>query len=87
MLIHILRADGTQDDVDESALIKIQVLIDDAEATTMSVEYCLAGCDGPAHARRIADAAEHFCSRHVHRSVNMQLKKWPEGLSAVAAQL
>jgi hypothetical protein len=65
----------TNGEMDESALIKHEGLIDDAVEHTTTVEYCLVDCPGPAHRTGIPDAAYHFCTQHVHRSVTMQLKQ------------
>lgn len=83
VLIHIRRADGTEDDVDEARLKMIQVTVDDANERTTTVEYCLLECDGVAHTTRIAESPSHFCAQHVHRSVATQIKRWPDGLGAV----
>lgn len=70
MLIHILRADGTEDDVDESLLVKTEGCDEDDDRSAAWVEYRFPGSDAI-----------------VHRSVSVQMKRWPHGLSAVLEQL
>jgi hypothetical protein len=85
-LIHILRADGTEDDVDESLLQRYEVMREDDQQTVRTVEYCLLNCEGPAHQRQIADCPAHFCDRHVHRSGSVVIKQWPVRLGAVLGE-
>lgn len=85
-LIHILRPDAgdgrgrVEDDVDETALVKTEGLVDNDHERTTTVEYCLRGCPGIAHRTGIAEASSYFCAQHVHRSVHVRLKEWPAGL-------
>lgn len=73
-------------DMDETALVKLEDRIDNAHECTTIVEYCLKGCEGPAHRTGIPDAPSYFCSQHVHRSAAVSLKEWPEGLAAVLGE-
>lgn len=68
---------------EEAALIKRDLLVETDHERTTAVEYCLASCGGRAHATEISDAPGHFCDRHVHRSVHVTLKEWPDGLGAI----
>lgn len=65
----------TLGDMDESALMKSEVLMDNDNERTTVTEYCLAGCEGQWHRTHIGDAPGVFCSQHVHRSIAMHLKK------------
>lgn len=92
MLVHILRGadeNGNREelDVEESELLRTDGLIDNEDEKTTIVEYCEKGCKGSAHVTRVPDAPTHFCNHHVHRSVHVQLKKWPEGMVAIAQPL
>lgn len=61
--------------VDESDLHKTTGTIDDDVERTTWVEYCERACEGPAHTTGTGDAPGVFCARHIHRSVDMRLKK------------
>lgn len=61
--------------LDESLLIKHEGVVDNDNEKTSVVEYCLAGCHGPAHLTGKPDSETFFCYQHVHRSVNIALKK------------
>ena len=63
------------------------VTIDNAHEHTTTVEYCLRDCAGEAHRTRIADGPGHFCARHVHRSVHVTLKEWPDGMGTALGSL
>lgn len=65
----------TQGEMDESLLITRTGEIDNENELTSTVEYCLRDCKGQAHRTGVPDAVGHFCSRHVHRSVHVKLKK------------
>lgn len=65
----------TLGDMDESLLMKRNGLVDNEDELTTTVEYCLAGCTSNAHRTGIPESPGYFCSRNVHRSVNMTLKK------------
>lgn len=65
----------TLGDVDEALLMKREDSIDNENEKTGIVEYCLNGCNGPAHVTGIPDSATHFCNQHVHRSVHVTVKK------------
>ena len=81
-LIHICAA-GVESDVDASTLKSIDTIREDDRQRIHSIEYCLLVCDGPAHATGIPDTVAHFCDRHVHRSVHVDVKVWPEGMGAL----
>jgi hypothetical protein len=61
--------------MNESSLIKREDVTDNDNEHTTSVEYCLKGCSGQAHVTQQPDSVSHFCNHHVHRSVNVTLKK------------
>jgi hypothetical protein len=63
--------------LDDSLLLLKVVEVDDDNEHTISTEYCLMNCPGEAHMTGEPDASGYFCCLHVHRSVTMQLKKWP----------
>lgn len=65
----------TKGPLDESLLLKREDVIDNDNERTNAVEYCLAGCSGPAHSTGQPDSASCFCSQHVHRSVHVALKR------------
>lgn len=67
----------TRGELDEVALLKTDTLVDNDHERTITVEYCLVDCGGPAHQTGIPDAASHFCDQHVHRSVHVTIKEWP----------
>lgn len=75
----------TLGDMDESLLMKKTGGLDNDNETTTWVEYCRRGCRGSAHITDIPDSESHFCSQHVHRSVDMFLKKGILGHGAVAS--
>lgn len=62
-------------DLDESLLEKKTGEVDNENESTSTIEYCLAGCSGSAHRTGIPDSPSHFCSQHVHRSVQVTLKE------------
>lgn len=70
----------------ESELIRTTVQVETVDQVVTSTEYCLAGCDGPAHRTQIPDGDGFLCSQHVHRSLNVHVKRFPEGAMAGAAQ-
>jgi len=65
-LIHILREDGIEDDVDETLLVKAEGVDEDEDRRVRWVEYRFPSSD-----------------RIVHRSVDVVMKRWPEGLGTV----
>lgn len=65
----------TLGDMDEALLEKREAVIDNDNEHTTVVEYCLRGCDGPSHVTGEPEAMERFCSKHVHRSAHITLKK------------
>jgi len=69
--------------LDETQLVKHEIVVDTDHEHTTAVEYCLIGCDGPAHQTGTPDALGHFCAQHVHRSVHVTIKQWPDGLGAI----
>jgi hypothetical protein len=70
----------TRGDLDDAQLVKREGVIDNENETTTWTEYCLLACAGP-------HLDGESCARHVHRSVHVTLKKWPDGLGAVLADL
>lgn len=72
-------------EMDEALLQKIEGGLDNETEATTWVEYCLKDCDGQAHTSGQPDADHCFCSKHVHRSVDMKLKKNVVGLGSVAS--
>lgn len=48
---------------------------------TTATEYCLRDCSGTAHATGVPDAPEYFCGQHVHRSVDVIMKRWPAAMA------
>lgn len=78
MLIHT-----TKGDLDESLLWKKEGEVNNDNEHTISVEYCLAHCEGPAHKTGESDSQSFFCSQHVHRSVHVTLKKNPSAISGI----
>ena len=70
----------------ESELIRTTVQVETVDQIVTSHEYCLAGCSGSAHRTGVADAEGLLCRQHVHRSLNVHIKRFPEGAMAGAAQ-
>ena len=66
--------DGPITRMDVAGLQRHNAVVDNDVEYTTSIEYCLKDCDGPAHVTGKADSNQHFCNKHVHRSVNMILK-------------
>jgi hypothetical protein len=75
----------TRGDMDESALVKSEVFFENDTERTTVVEYCLLGCDGPWHRTHEPDAPGVFCAKHIHRSVNMELKIGVAGIGSVGS--
>jgi hypothetical protein len=50
---------------------------DDQRVT--AIEYCLRECVGEAHRTGAPAGSGCFCPMHVHRSVSVTMKRWPEG--------
>ena len=74
----------TRGDVDDSELRKtVYVQHDDDEQRVTWVEYCEAACDGPAHRTGQPDTEMVWCTKHVHHSVEVTLKRWPHGMEAL----
>lgn len=69
-VIHTL--DG---DVDDSQLVKSEIVFENDTERTTVVEYCRLGCEGPWHLTHQGDAPGVFCARHIHRSVAVYLKQ------------
>jgi hypothetical protein len=65
----------TLGDIDESLLRKVEGDVDNENEHTTTVEYCLNTCDGMAHIRGTPDSEVFFCSKHIHRSAHVRLKK------------
>jgi hypothetical protein len=63
-------------------------VFDSADARVETTEYCLIECTGDAHkgSEPLGDGC--YCPHHVHRSVAVTVKRYPEGeCSGVLAQL
>ena len=75
---------GPITEMEEAKLQKKTAVVDNANEHTISVEYCLAGCDGSAHRTGVPDARSFFCSKHVHRSAHVTLKRLPPAVSEIA---
>ncbi len=73
----------THGDRDEAQLLKRTDVVDTDNEHTEIVEYCLLGCEGPAHRTGLPDAPGLFCGWHVHRSVHVALKRGVSAESAV----
>lgn len=73
-------------DMDAALLERRDDSIEDDEKIVAITEYCQSGCEGNAHQTQRPDSPSHFCDRHVHRSVHVTLKKWPEGMEGLAQQ-
>lgn len=63
MLVHILREEGFEDDVDDSLLVKTEGVDETDDYIARWVEYRFPGSDVI-----------------VHRSADVQMKRWPHGL-------
>jgi hypothetical protein len=81
--IHI-REDGVESDVEASALQRLETIRENPEQIVRTVEYCRLTCDGVAHQTGIADDAAYFCRHHVHRSLAVDVKRWPVEAGAIA---
>lgn len=64
----------TLGDMDEALLVKSTGDVDNDTERTVWVEYCEKDCKGQAHFTGQASGPGVFCDRHIHRSVNMELK-------------
>lgn len=88
VLIERVRGDAsTREEIDATLLRRMDGLVDNDQETTTIVEYCLLNCPGSAHQTGIPDSPSHFCNRHVHRSVAVQLKQGLEGLGDLGSIL
>ena len=65
----------TLGDRDDSTLLKSTGGVDNDNERTVWVEYCEKDCKGEAHFTGTASGPGVFCDRHIHRSVNMELKQ------------
>lgn len=74
-------------DIDEVLLQKRESSWENDEHKITAVEYCLKDCEGNAHKTGVAQGDGSFCELHVHRSVDMAVKRWPVQAGAVAASL
>lgn len=86
-MVNIQRVSGAAvEQAEENDLIKHEGIVrDDDDFCIEAVEYCLVGCDGPAHVTNVADSAAHFCDRHVHRSVHVTAKRFPSCVGSAAS--
>lgn len=82
-MIHIV-CDGVESDVDETRLQRFESTTETEESIVRTVEYCWTTCDGQAHDTRIPDSTSHFCHYHVHRSLYVDVKRWPAEMGALA---
>jgi hypothetical protein len=73
--------------VDESELTKRVDVSENDDQKLVATEYCLTGCGGAAHTTGVAQGDGSFCERHVHRSVHLTIKRYPEFAGAIAASL
>jgi hypothetical protein len=65
----------TQGPLEESVLMKRVDRVETDDERTEATEYCLLDCRGAAHQTGQPDDASFFCRQHVHRSVDMVLKR------------
>ncbi len=61
--------------LEESVLLKRVDRVETDDERTEATEYCLLGCGGTAHQTGQPDDVSYFCRQHVHRSVDMFLKR------------
>lgn len=61
--------------MDDSQLQRREDSFNEEVGTLTAVEYCLLDCPGQAHQSGLRDAPGHFCSQHIHRSVNLAVKE------------
>ena len=76
-------------------LIKIEIKLEDDNKIIETVEYCFKDCPADIHKvegvknERLnqiqSGKAPCFCDLHVHRSVGVKMKRWPEGMFAEQA--
>jgi len=78
-----LRRGGPITEMKETLLQKKTGVVDNENEHTTWVEFCLAGCKGAAHQTGKPDARSFFCSKHVHRSAHVKLKKLPQAVSEI----
>jgi hypothetical protein len=71
--------------MEEDRLCKSEYLSADTDdLRTVWTEYCELGCPGPAHVTGIPDRDTVFCQHHLHHSVHVTMKRWPEGMLGTA---
>ena len=78
-----LRRGGPITEMDEAQLQKKTGVVDNENEHTTWVEFCRLGCDGAAHQTGKHDAPSFFCSKHVHRSAHVTLKRLPPAVSKI----
>jgi len=66
--------------MDDRGLLRKDVVIDNEEEHVTAVEYCLLDCADKSHVTGLATGSGCFCRLHVHRSVHVTKKRWPEGI-------
>lgn len=71
----------TLGDIPEAHLRKHAAVIETDDQRIETVEYCLVGCPGVAHVTGQAQRVDCFCPEHVHRSLSVVVKRFPEGES------
>lgn len=72
-------------EMDDSRLQKREDVVENDDYRMVAVEYCLLACEGVAHQTGVAQGDGCFCEHHVHRSGDLTVKRWPEGMGALAA--
>ena len=65
----------TRGNVEESELLKTEIVFDDEDKKIVWVEYCEKDCDGVAHLSKEKDTETYFCGKHIHHSVSVTIKK------------
>ena len=76
----------THGPMDEAQLLKHAFAEETDDQRLEVVEYCRIDCGGLAHQTGVPQAIDCFCPHHIHRSVAVIVKRWPEGcLDGVSA--
>jgi hypothetical protein len=69
----------TLGEMDVEALQQCEYVYENDDQRVTAVEYCLRDCAGEAHRTGAPAGSGCFCPSHVHRSVHVIMKRWPEG--------
>lgn len=77
----------TLGEMDEALLQRHDLQIDNEDHRLDAVEYCVRDCQGQAHITGIAQGDGCFCERHIHRSVDLHVKRFPVECGGRAASL